>query len=192
MTLCDSCKPIAKMPPSALEVRTARFDDVGAIRNLIGLSARELSRGYYNDQQIEAAITYVFGVDTTLIADGTYFVAEAAGVMQGCGGWSKRRTLFGGDQYQSRDSALSNPAVDSAKIRAFFVHPGSARSGIGRLLLARCEAEAKAAGYKSAELMSTLPGVSFYRACGYISGEPATFVVGEAVEIEFVPMKKLL
>jgi GNAT superfamily N-acetyltransferase len=180
------------LPRNELEVRVATFDELDQIQNLIVLSARELSRGYYSDRQIETAIAHVFGVDTALIADGTYFVAEAAGVIQGCGGWSKRRTLFGGDQYRARDSALSDPAVDSAKIRAFFVHPRSARSGIGRALLARCEAEAKAAGYKSAELMSTLPGVSFYHACGYTSGEPTTFVVGDEIEIEFVPMKKLL
>jgi GNAT superfamily N-acetyltransferase len=180
------------LPRNEIAVRAATFDELNQIQDLIVVSARELSCHYYSDRQIEAAIAHVFGVDTTLIADGTYFVAEAAGVMQGCGGWSKRRTLFGGDQYQSRDSALSDPAVDSAKIRAFFVHPRFARSGIGRALLAKCEAEARAAGYKSAELMSTLPGVSFYHACGYTSGEPATFVVGEAVEIEFVPMKKPL
>jgi GNAT superfamily N-acetyltransferase len=181
------------VPRNKIEVRTARLEELDQIQDLIVLSARALSRGYYSDRQMEAAIAHIFGVDTTLIADGTYFVAEAAGlIIRGCGGWSKRRTLFGGDQYQARDSALSNPAVDSAKIRAFFVHPRSARTGIGRALLARCEAEAKAAGYKSAELMSTLPGVSFYHACGYTSGEPTTFVVGDAIEIEFVPMKKLL
>jgi GNAT superfamily N-acetyltransferase len=173
-------------------VRVATFDEIDQIQDLIVLSAREFSRGYYSDRQIEAAIAHVVGVDTALVADGTYFVAEAAGVMRGCGGWSKRRTLFGGDQYQSRDSALSNPAVDPAKIRAFFVDPRFARSGIGRALLARCEAEARAAGYKSADLISTLPGVSFYHACGYTSGEPRTFVVGDGIEIEFVPLKKLL
>jgi GNAT superfamily N-acetyltransferase len=179
------------LPRNEIAVRAATFDELDQIQDLIVVSARELSCDYYSDRQIEAAIAHVFGVDTTLIADGTYFVAEAAGVMQGCGGWSKRRTLFGGDQYQSRDSALSDPAVDSAKIRAFFVHPRSARSGIGRALLAKCEAEAKADGFKSAELMSTLPGVSFYHACGYTASAPVMFVVGEAVEIEFVPMKKL-
>jgi len=180
------------LPGNELEVRAVRLEEVDEIQNLITLSARGLSRGYYSDRQIEAAIAHVFGVDTTLIADGTYFVAEVARLIQGCGGWSKRRTLFGGDQYQTRDSAFSNPAIDSAKIRAFFVHPRAARSGIARALLARCEAEAKAAGYKSAELMSTLPGVSFYGACGYISGQPTTFVVGDGVELEFVPMEKVL
>src|SRR5450432_170966 len=173
-------------------LRSSSLDDVDAIKNLIALSARELSRGYYSDHQVEAAIAYVFGVDTTLIADRTYFVAKADGLIVGCGGWSKRRTLFGGDQYTSRDSAFSDPAVDAAKIRAFFVHPCHARLGIGRLLLDRCEGEARGAGYKAAELMSTLPGVSFYSSRGYISGEPTTVTVGDGIKIEFVPMKKSL
>lgn len=177
--------------PNELQLRRATADDVAEIRNLIVLSARELSRDYYSESQIAAAIAHVFGVDTTLITDGTYF-AEAAGKLQGCGGWSKRRTLFGGDQYASRDSAFSDPATDAAKIRAFFVHPHTARCGLGRALLAKCETEARAAGYKVAELMSTLPGVSFYKACGYSSGEPAVFAVGDGVEIDFVPMKKIL
>jgi len=178
--------------PNQLRVRLARLDDVEEIGNLIVLSARELSRGYYDDRQIAAAIAHVFGVDTTLITDGTYFVAEAAGGLQACGGWSKRRTLFGGDQYAARDSAFSNPAVDAAKIRAFFVHPRAARSGLGRALLARCEGEARAAGFKAAELMSTLPGVSFYQACGYGLGERTCVTVGDGVEIVFVPMRKAL
>lgn len=180
------------MAPNECEVRPARLDEIDQIQNLIVLSARELSRGYYSNRQIEAAIAHVFGVDSTLIADGTYFVAEAKSVVQGCGGWGKRRTLFGGDQYESRDSGFSNPAVDPAKIRAFFIHPRFARRGIARAILARCEAEAKSAGYKSAELMSTLPGVSFYAACGYTSGDPTTFAFGDGIELEFVAMKKIL
>jgi GNAT superfamily N-acetyltransferase len=173
-------------------VRPATFDDIGAIQNLIALSARELSRGYYSNRQIEGAIAHVFGVDRTLISDHTYFVAERDGAICGCGGWSKRRTLFGGDQYSSRDSAFSDAATESAKIRAFFVHPSYARCGISRAILERCEAEAKAAGYKSTELMSTLPGVNFYSSCGYTTGEPTTFAIDDKVEIEFVPMRKSL
>ena len=175
-----------------LSVRPATFDDVAEIHELIALSARELSRGYYSERQIEAALASVFGVDTALIADRTYFVAEVEGGISGCGGWSKRQTLFGGDQYASRNSAFSDPAVDAAKIRAFFVHPRYARRGLGRILLDRCEAEARAAGYKFAELMSTLPGVNFYRSCGYSPGEPTGFTVDDGVKIEFVPMSKSL
>lgn len=176
---------------SYIRLRRANPRDADQIRDLVVLSARDLSRGYYTDDQIEAAIAHVFGVDTTLIADGTYFVAEMEGLLCGCGGWSKRRTLFGGDQYASRDPNYLEPGRDAAKVRAFFVHPRFARTGIGRALLEKCEAEAKLAGYTSAELMSTLPGVRFYAASGYVPGAPATFVVGEAVELTFVPMKKV-
>ncbi|MBA2622921.1 MAG: GNAT family N-acetyltransferase [Chthoniobacterales bacterium] len=180
------------MPPEPkVTVRVAELSDVDQIRDLIVVSARALSRDYYKSEQIEAAIAHVFGVDTTLIADATYFVAEEKGELVGCGGWSKRRTLFGGDQYAARDPGLADPARDAARIRAFFVHPKLARQGVGRTLLTRCEAEARAAGYKSAELMSTLPGVSFYETNGYLPRPRTTFTVGEDVEIEFVPMRKV-
>jgi len=172
-------------------VRPASPADVQAIHELIVVSARELSRNYYDDAQVEAAIAHVFGVDSTLIADGTYFVMEAEGVIRGCGGWSKRRTLFGGDQYASRDVGFSDPTTDSAKIRAFFVHPQSARKGIARALLARCESEAINAGYTQAELMSTLPGEQFYRVCGYVSSAAMNVIVG-GVDLRFVPMAKPL
>lgn len=127
-----------------------------------------------------------------MLEDGTYFVAEAVGVIVGCGGWSKRRTLFGGDQYAMRDSSLSDPVKDAAKIRAFFVHPSAARRGIARALLAQCEEEACAAGFRSAELMSTMPGVPFYQSAGYHSRDPVTLTVGNTTELQFVPMRKLL
>lgn len=174
-----------------MQLRPASNEDAGTIRELILLSARELSRSYYSAAQIEAAIAHVFGVDTTLIEDGTYFVAEVEGRVRGCGGWSKRRTLFGGDQYAMRDAGFSDPRVDRAKVRAFFVHPEFVRQGIARALLGRCEAEAKAAGYTATELMSTLPGVSFYESSGYASDEPTTVTVG-GVDLRFVPMTKSL
>ena len=110
------------------------MDDRSAIQQLIAESARYLSREHYNDAQIEAAIATVFGVDTDLIEDGTYFVAESAGVMVGCGGWSRRKTLFGGDQYSSRDKGYLDPESERAKIRAFFIHPNHARKGIARAI----------------------------------------------------------
>jgi GNAT superfamily N-acetyltransferase len=174
-----------------IQLRPAVFADTVAITDLIVVSSRELSRAFYSDAQIEAALAHIFGVDSTLITDGTYFVAEAAGMLCGCGGWSKRRTLFGGDQYEGRASGLSDPETDPAKIRAFFIHPEFARQGIARALLVRCETEAKAAGFRFVELMSTLPGVPFYRASGYTEAEPITHVVG-GVEIGFVPMRKSL
>ena len=171
-------------------IRVATALDVDRLEALIPVSARELSRACYSAAQIEAAIAHVFGVDAELIEDGTYFCAELGGELVGCGGWSRRRTLFGGDQYVARDSAFSDPAVDPAKIRAFFVHPRAARRGIGRALLAQCEEAAKAFGYCSAELMSTLPGVDFYRGCGYAAGRRTTFLIEEGVAIDFVPMTK--
>lgn len=175
-----------------LRLRVAKATDIPALEELIVLSARELSRGYYDARQIEAAIADIFGVDTTLIEDGTYFLAEAEEGIVGCGGWSKRQTLFGGDQYAARDGAFSDPALDAAKIRAFFIHPGAVRMGVGNALLERCEAEAKAHGYRTAELMSTLPGVGFYRARGYEAGPGRMFTAGANVAIEFVPMRKSL
>jgi hypothetical protein len=104
-------------------LRKATLDDRPAIEQLIKLSARGLSRSEYSDEQIEGAIKTVFGVDTNLIEDGTYFVAQEDGELIGCGGWSKRRTLFGGDQYEQRDTSELDPKSEPAKIRAFFVHP---------------------------------------------------------------------
>jgi len=164
---------------------------VAAISNLIVASARGLSRDDYTDEQIEAAVSSIFGVDSELISDGTYFVAEARGELIGCGGWSRRRTLFGGDQAASRETGTLDPARDAAKIRAFFVHPKWARRGVGSVILKRCEKEAQAAGFCALELMSTLPGLSFYRAMGYEAVEPLFYSAG-AVELKFIRMQKQL
>src|SRR6185436_11612083 len=143
-------------------LRKATLDDRPAIEDLIKLSARGLSRAEYSKQQIEGAIRTVFGVDTNLIEDGTYFVVESDGELIGCGGWSKRKTLFGGDQYSSRNTANIDPETEPAKIRAFFIHPDHARKGVARAILSRCEDEARAQGYHALELLSTLPGIEFY------------------------------
>src|SRR6266850_845046 len=119
-------------------IRKAILDDREAIERLIMESARNLSREDYSEQQIEAAILTVFGVDTDLILDGTYFVADSSGMLIGCGGWSKRKTLFGGDRFASRDSSELNTKSEATKIRAFFVHPESARKGIARAILSSC------------------------------------------------------
>jgi GNAT superfamily N-acetyltransferase len=173
-------------------IRKATLDDRAAITQLIADSARSLSRDDYSDQQIEGAIATVFGVDTNLIIDGTYFVAESNGELIGCGGWSKRRTLFGGDQYATRDASYLDPATQAAKIRAFFIHPEHARKGIARAILAACETEAKAAGFQSLELMSTLPGIKLYLACGYVGDNRVELEVGEGVTIGLLPMRKEL
>jgi GNAT superfamily N-acetyltransferase len=171
-------------------IRKARLEDRAAIEQLIAESARSLSRDDYSEQQIEAAIESIFGVDTDLILDGTYFVAESAGGLSGCGGWSRRRTLFGGDRFNDRDSSELDPQTEPAKIRAFFIHPDWARKGIGRAILAACEREARADGFRSLELMSTLPGLKLYKACGYEGDERVAFEAGAGVKIEFVPMRK--
>jgi GNAT superfamily N-acetyltransferase len=173
-------------------IRKASLGDRSAIEQLISASARSLSRDDYSEQQIEAAIATVFGVDTKLILDGTYFVADSEGTLIGCGGWSRRKTLFGGDQYATRDSSELDPRTEPAKIRAFFVHPEHARKGIARAILAACESEAKACGFRSLELMATLPGLKLYRACGYEGDERVEHEIGDGVTIEFVPMRKEL
>jgi N-acetylglutamate synthase-like GNAT family acetyltransferase len=150
------------------QLRLATTNDVEAIRELIADSVRGLAKGIYSPAQIELSIGSVFGVDHQLIEDGTYFVAEVAGRIVGCGGWSRRQTLFGASEYsESRDSTVLDPASQPAKIRAFFVHPDMARRGIGRAILERCEDEALAAGFTAAEMMATLPGVPLYEQCGY-------------------------
>src|SRR4051812_23435503 len=148
-------------------VRRARLEDRGALERLIAESARGLSRGNYTDAQVEAAVASVFGVDTDLIHDGTYFVAEADGEPIGCGGWSRRRTLFGGDRYGARDSGYLDPEREAAKIRAFFVRPDRARRGVAAAILETCEREAQTQGFRALELMATLPGLPFYAARGY-------------------------
>jgi GNAT superfamily N-acetyltransferase len=168
------------------------MDDREAIGELIAESARQLSREHYNDAQIEAAITRVFGVDSDLIEDGTYFVAESSGAMVGCGGWSRRKTLFGGDQYSARDAGYLDPQSEPAKIRAFFVHPTQARKGIARAILARCESEAAAHGFRALELMATLPGIAFYQSCGFSKVGSYELELAAGVKLELVPMRKEL
>ncbi|HEX4586178.1 MAG TPA: GNAT family N-acetyltransferase [Burkholderiaceae bacterium] len=174
----------------AYSIRKAVLDDRGALETLIARSARELTLGAYTPRQIETALRAAFGVDTQLIQDGTYLVAEVNGSIVGCGGWSRRRTLFGGDAQAHRDSAELNPERDAAKIRAFFVDPAYARKGIGHAILGQCEAQARRAGFRRFELMAMLSGVDFYRAHGYAAGPPVQYELQPGLTIEFVPMSK--
>lgn len=172
-------------------IRPARPADVPGLERLIAASARAHSCGFYDEGQIEAAIAHVFGVDTALVADGTYLVAETEGAIAGCGGWSRRRTLFGGDRFAAREPALLDPGTDAARIRAFFVAPGAQRRGVATALLAACEGAARAAGFRRATLMATLPGVPFYAAAGYRAGAAIEHPCGD-VRVPFVPMDKPL
>ena len=166
------------------------MSDVPGITELIAVSARELGRSEYTGAQIEAALGAAWGVDSQLIADGTCFVAEFGAQFVACGGWSRRKTLFGGDQTAARNPEWLDPACDAARIRAFFVHPDWARKGLGRALLKRCEHELLAAGFRAAELVATLPGEKFYCALCFETGAAFDHLLPSEIKIRFVPMRK--
>lgn len=173
-----------------LMLRRATLDDLRVIEEVIIESVRGLARSDYTDAQIEAALGTAWAVDTDVIRDGTYVVVQAADQIVTCGGWSWRATLFGGNDQDGRRPEALDPQCDSARIRAFFVRPNWARRGIGRMLLLRCEAEARARGFRSAELMATLPGQRLYSALGYVGGEPVDHPLRNGLTIRFVPMRK--
>lgn len=174
-------------------LRLATFDDKPTIKKLIENSARALSQQDYSLEQIEIAIKYIYGVDSDLITDQTYFVAVDNENQQiiGCGGWSKRKTLFGGDQYANRQTEFLDPSRDAAKIRAFFIHPGYARKGIAKAILLKCEMEAKLNGFKALELLSTLPGLKLYNVLGFQATGKVAYEF-EGITVDFVPMSKQL
>jgi GNAT superfamily N-acetyltransferase len=185
-----------------VRIRLAAVGDVPALRLLIEASVRGLQAEDYSAVQLEAALRTVYGVDTQLISDGTYFAAEAAmssgsdsenesaPVLVGCGGWSKRKTLYGGDQFAGREDSLLDPGRDAAKIRAFFVHPAWARRGIGGMILEACEVAARAAGFRRLEMGATLTGVPFYRAKGYAELERVEAQLGDGLTLPIVRMGK--
>jgi N-acetylglutamate synthase-like GNAT family acetyltransferase len=155
-----------------ITIRLATTDDIPALQELIRESVSLLGANYYTSRQIESGLQHVFGVDTQLILDETYFIAESQNTIVGAGGWSKRRTLYGGDQRKSDQAEpLLDPASEAARIRAFYIHPESSRRGIGTLILKACEDAAREAGFKCLELAATLPGEPFYLARGYQKGE---------------------
>jgi len=151
---------------STLTHRLARHDDLDALRDLMNMAISELQKPYLDERQI-ASSRVIMGLDTQLIDDGTYFVVEADGKLAGCGGWSRRATLYGGDLSPGRSAALLDPANDAARVRAMYTHPHHTRQGVGRLILSLCEQAARSAGFKKVELMATLAGEPLYRASGY-------------------------
>lgn len=173
---------------TAFTVRPARHDEIPQLLELIRRSARELSVGFYTPAETESAIRYVFGVDSSLVDDGSYLVVTEGETIVGCGGWSSRRTLYGGDQRPMGAGDRLVPGIDAARIRAFFVAPEHARRGIGRLLLERCEAAAHEAGFTRLELMATLPGVPLYAAFGFEELEAVTDPLPDGTRLRFVRM----
>lgn len=177
-----------------MELRVATMEDVPALNTLIAESARGLSAEHYTPAQTEALITHVFGVDTQLIADGTYYVIaeDETHSPVAAGGWSARRTLYGGDQAKAGEDTRLNPATDAARIRAFFVHPQFARRGLARQLYDECERAARAAGFRKLELMSTLPGEPFYQTLGFRGVERTSVRLPGDVAVPLVQMERYL
>lgn len=173
-------------------IRAATMEDIPALQKLIPESARKLSEGYYTPQQIESAIKYIFGVDTQLIADRTYYVVESDHQIVGCGGWSRRKTLYGGDQMKVMEDPLLDPSKDAARIRAFFIHPDWARKGIGRRIIHACEEAAKADGFTKMELGATIPGEPLYAAQGYEVTDRFEIPMADGITLPCAHMKKEL
>ena len=178
-----------------IHIRKATTLDIPRLREVIEASVRGLQAEDYSPGQIEGALRSVYGVDSQLIADGTYLVAEVAEAqgnaeIAGCGGWSKRKTLFGGDQYGGREDSLLDPARDAAKIRAFFVQPKWARQRIGSMILEACEHAAQEAGFTRLEMGATLSGVAFYRVKGYAAVENQVVPLGNGDVLPIVKMAK--
>ncbi len=170
------------------------MSDIPRLREVIEESVRGLQAADYTAAQIDGAFKSVYGVDTQLIADGTYFAVETASdrTIIACGGWSKRKTLYGGDQYAGREDSLLDPLHEAAKVRAFFVHPEWARKGIGSLILEACEHAVLDAGFTHLEMGATLSGIRFYRANGYIELESQNVPLGNGEVLPIVRMSKVV
>jgi GNAT superfamily N-acetyltransferase len=168
--------------------RLATREDLPAMTALMDMAIGELQKPFLDAGQIESSRT-IMGLDTQLVDDGTYFVVEEDGIMAGCGGWSRRATLYGGDHSPGRQAALLDPARDPARIRAMYTHPDFTRRGVGRLILSLCEEAARAEGFTRLELMGTLSGEPLYRACGYEPVEHLTDDRG-GVAVPLVRMAK--
>jgi GNAT superfamily N-acetyltransferase len=202
----------------SIRIRVATPEDVPVLRELIEASVRELQAEDYSVTQREAALRTVFGVDSQLIADGTYLVAEDCGAadttgfglsgtqtlrdsgqagvsvlprIAGCGGWSKRKTLYGGDHWTQREDSLLDPAKDAAKIRAFFVHPAWARRGVGTLILEACETAAREAGFRRYEMGATLTGAKLFGVKGYVAVKRIAVPLDNGESLPVIHMEKI-
>ena len=171
-------------------VRPAERSDIPAIERLIERSVRELSVTYYDAAQIESALEFMFGVDSQLGDDGTDHVIDVNGELVAAGGWSRRQTLFGGDQWKHGADELLDPAREPARIRAFFVDPSWSRRGLGRALFDACLRDAKAAGFRRLELMATMPGEPLYRALEFIADERIELALPDGVRVPLVKMSR--
>lgn len=175
-----------------IRLRPAQTGDIPALQDLIERSGRGLSAPFYTPEQAEAITRHVFGVDSQLIADQTYFLIEEDGALVACGGWSRRGTLFGGDQTKSGEDPLLDPASEPARVRAFFVDPGQARRGLGRRLMEECFRQAEAAGFRALELVSTLPGEPLYTATGFAVTERFDLELPEGIRVPVARMRRAL
>ena len=172
------------------KLRLAAPSDVAALTELIAASVRTLSRGFYSEAQAESALRYVFGVDSQLIADGTYYVIEDDLGLAAAGGWSRRLHLYGGDQAKGTEDPLVDPAREPARIRAFFVAPRAARRGLARRLYEQCVVAAKEFGFTRVELMATMPGVPLYRALGFEAGKEHSLSLPDGTLLPLVQMSR--
>jgi GNAT superfamily N-acetyltransferase len=172
-----------------LRLRLARPDDMPVLSALMDRAIGELLRDFLPPEGVAASYE-IMGLDTQLIADGTYFVVEDAGEIAGCGGWSRRATLFGGDHSAGRDAALLDPKIDAARVRAMYTHPDHTRKGVGRIILDACEAAARAEGFSRVEMAATMGGVPLYRACGYHDIEPFEAVTSTGYRVPLIRMGK--
>ncbi len=175
--------------PFALRQATAADDSV--MRVLMRRAIGELQQSYLSPEQVAASFE-IMGIDTQLIADGTYLVAEDETGIVGCGGWSRRATLFGGDHTRGRDAALLDPANDAARVRAMYTHPAHVRRGIGRAIIQACEAAARDERFRRTELAATLAGAPLYRSCGYELIEPFVSRTSSGVEVPLLRMGKTI
>jgi GNAT superfamily N-acetyltransferase len=170
--------------------RVATIEDLDALREVMRRSIESLQMGFLTPEQVRVSHT-VMGLDTQLIRDGTYFVIESGDEIAGCGGWSWRSTLYGGDESRvSREPQALDPATDAARIRAMYADPEFARQGVGRMLIQLCEEAAMQAGFRKATMMATMAGVPLYKACGYVEIEPILSAPVEGVQVPLVRMEK--